>query len=472
MDTLLLIYANSYDEPLPSLHKEYKEVSHALSSRVACNDIKVIDNYATSITDFQKKISIHKDEISIFMYSGHANEKNIILEDGIASGDGLASFLNECPKLKLIILNGCSTHGHLKRLQSLDKPIIIISTSRAIKDGAATNFSINFFSALARGETIISSYNLGISGAKLVTDNNHIIESRGLIISQSFENSNKPLWGIFHTKKGEALLKYKLSKNESLLSETTEQIDTAPILSEINRSEQEASFTKILRKKNSVNALVAYGDRKHDHSLLKKRLQEIIRNTPSINKMQTYFNYDIPKKGKSPVDFNIQIFRKSRQRYNLNEIVKKYKNQVLFFLTSLEYEDIRANPYIVDWYFDYWNKIEKPSNNTILISLLSLEHEAIPIGKFQKKIYSLFNKRSIEDHVADILNQASNTEQKLPELNHIKLKDLFDWYDEHEKEITNVFSFDCKASFENKIKTCLSSDKGIYLSYIRKKLEQ
>jgi hypothetical protein len=44
------------------------------------------------------------------------------VEDGMAYSTGIAGLLEQCPKLKLIVLNGCATKGQLKQLGNLKNP--------------------------------------------------------------------------------------------------------------------------------------------------------------------------------------------------------------------------------------------------------------------------------------------------------------------------------------------------------------
>jgi len=80
---------------------------------------------------FQK----YQDQIVVFHYGGHANSYELLLEseDGKnvhAYRKGIVSFLSNQKGLKLIFLNGCSTHEHAMSLTKAGIPIVV-GTSRS-----------------------------------------------------------------------------------------------------------------------------------------------------------------------------------------------------------------------------------------------------------------------------------------------------------------------------------------------------
>lgn len=105
----------------------------------------------------------YRNRIAIFHYGGHANGYQLLLESSTgesaaADAGGLAAFLAQQRGLQLVFLNGCSTQQQTDGL--LDANVsAVISTSRAIDDAVATDFSCHFYRGLAGGATIRTAYN-------------------------------------------------------------------------------------------------------------------------------------------------------------------------------------------------------------------------------------------------------------------------------------------------------------------------
>lgn len=87
----------------------------------------------------------NRNRIAIFHYGGHANGYQLLLETtqgdaALADAGGLAAFLAQQTGLELVFLNGCSTAEQTQDL--LDAGVsAVISTSQAVDDRVATNFS-------------------------------------------------------------------------------------------------------------------------------------------------------------------------------------------------------------------------------------------------------------------------------------------------------------------------------------------
>ena len=92
-----------------------------------------------------------KKEISILLFSGHASPNGLQAEDGNeAYGIGVAKNLNskECPNLKLVFLNGCTTKDMVGDLLDNGVPVVIYTYS-PVGDEQAAIFSKAFFKSLA-----------------------------------------------------------------------------------------------------------------------------------------------------------------------------------------------------------------------------------------------------------------------------------------------------------------------------------
>ncbi|MEM7016326.1 MAG: CHAT domain-containing protein [Pseudomonadota bacterium] len=134
------------------------------------NQLRSILQEATDLCDFEIHANVtvdtifevfrqpdYQDRIAIFHLAGHANGYSLMLQNAPAHAQGLAGFLGQQKGLKLVFLNGCSTYGHFEELlkQGID---VVIATSQAINDLAATEFSIQFYRSLAAGRPLETAF--------------------------------------------------------------------------------------------------------------------------------------------------------------------------------------------------------------------------------------------------------------------------------------------------------------------------
>ncbi|WP_149243056.1 hypothetical protein [Dyadobacter sp. 32] len=198
MSTLLLTFANSNTSPLPTLADEYRGLNDALRTRNAARDFSTIYAPIATRDDIIKDIRANQNDISLFLFSGHAGRDRIILTDGGAPSDALADSLGNCPNLKLVILNGCSTEGQVKALLNKNIPIVI-ATSSPVNDEKATKFSIAFFREMAIDRTINEAFEIAVDesnwyGSKQEAEN----LARGLVLERN--DDDKPMWGIYYSQ--------------------------------------------------------------------------------------------------------------------------------------------------------------------------------------------------------------------------------------------------------------------------------
>lgn len=201
MNTILLSFANSSKAPLDTLSEEDREV-HALFTEKTIQEKEFhIQRYSNAtLRELVYSIDINRNQLTLFLFSGHADRDRLITVDEEANSEGIAAMLGECPNLKLVILNGCSTRGQVADLLAAGVPCVI-ATSAPINDATATQFSIAFFTAMIKkGKSIEKAFEDALLKAK--TFSNGSIESERGVINRKEKQENIPLWGIFH-KEGE-----------------------------------------------------------------------------------------------------------------------------------------------------------------------------------------------------------------------------------------------------------------------------
>lgn len=202
MQTLLLTFANSSAQPLETLDDECSKILSLLRRRNT-RDFYVVSDQILNRTNLIENIEAYKEDICVFLFSGHAGRDRLILKDGIGHAVGIAEKLKSCKNLELVILNGCSTAGQVKLLLECKIPIVI-ATSAKVEDETATQFSVTFFKELAQNrKSIREAFKVAIETVQVYgAIDKFEITSRGL----GSEEDEKELWGIYYTKEKEILL--------------------------------------------------------------------------------------------------------------------------------------------------------------------------------------------------------------------------------------------------------------------------
>lgn len=199
MKVIFLAYANDPLSPLPNLTYEDNEVFGVLANSNYFHGDYIIhrESFATP-ESIRKNLEKYGDNIAIFHYSGHAGPQALQLNGGYAFARGLANLLQESVNsgaLKLVILNGCSTYGHIPHLTEKKVPVII-STNAPVADQAAMIFSIRFWTEISSGRTDIkSAYQ---KASKDVELNSEAAEKRHFEIeAEDYVDNDEPNWGIY-----------------------------------------------------------------------------------------------------------------------------------------------------------------------------------------------------------------------------------------------------------------------------------
>ncbi len=199
MSRILLTFANAPGETLlPTLREEYAGIRDALADRDRLGAIRVTTEQHATAVNVIENLETYKEDICLFLYSGHAGPNQLLLEDQQANARGLALLLGECAErgLKAVVLNGCSTYGQVKALLEAGVPIVI-ATSAPVNDKAATRFSISFFEALSlEGQTLWKAFEAGLRAAQTVSPADLSAAKKVRSIDLT-EQEAAPVWGFF-----------------------------------------------------------------------------------------------------------------------------------------------------------------------------------------------------------------------------------------------------------------------------------
>jgi len=192
MEVLLLTFANSRENPLPTLAAEYAALNKILSPRVLRQHFLSWSVSHATLEDIGYYLTLFRDRLGLFLFSGHAGRDRLLTEDGDSRAGGIAHLLGQCKNLKVVVLNGCSTGGQVAALHAAGVPLVI-ATSAPVGDEIAAQFSARLFQALETGLSIGEAFEQGIGEA---LSRKEIAVNRGLDL-QPHDQPDEPLWGIF-----------------------------------------------------------------------------------------------------------------------------------------------------------------------------------------------------------------------------------------------------------------------------------
>lgn len=210
MDVICLAFANDRANPLPTLQEEDNNLNKILSPRqLKQHFILIRDSYA-SITSVTNTIAQSKDQLRIFLYSGHAGRDKLLLEGQAANAEGIAYLLGQCPNLQLVFLNGCSTKGQVYSLLQKGIPVVI-ATSAPIEDKKANEFSSRFFQAMNDQCSIKEAYEL--AKGELMARYPDVNTDSSSILGDPGTQAEESLWGLYYPPEKAISLEWKLNAN-------------------------------------------------------------------------------------------------------------------------------------------------------------------------------------------------------------------------------------------------------------------
>lgn len=200
-DVVFLAFAHSSTNPLESLAREDDEVYGMLFERYLKGHFVLHRDSHVTLSKINEYLERFQDRLVVFLYSGHANNDTFLLDKREVNAKGIAKKLGRMAKtgkLKLAILNGCSTAGQVRWLLDAGVPAVI-ATSAPIADDSATEFSISFFRCLSKLHMDISeAFENALDAAQSAAKNDLEVETRqrGFIVPGE-KKDEEPIWGLF-----------------------------------------------------------------------------------------------------------------------------------------------------------------------------------------------------------------------------------------------------------------------------------
>lgn len=217
---VILAFANDQDAYLQMIVKERKAIAKALQEHDDRRYIKVVKEENTSVKDIFDLCTRYADRIAIVHYGGHASGTQLQLESvtgaaELANATGLAQLLGQQQGLQLVFLNGCATLDQVQTLFACGVKAVI-ATAVPINDTVATDFSEQFYLALAGGATIQRAFQSAKAFvATRYGADREVGEFRAVNWTGKAEAGAAPAmpWGLYvNTAKGEDALGWTLPK--------------------------------------------------------------------------------------------------------------------------------------------------------------------------------------------------------------------------------------------------------------------
>lgn len=168
---ILLAFANdrkgSFLRSIASENQRLSEILRKLEDERYAELIVLPD---ASLSDILRVFKEKRDRIQVFHYGGHADSYGLLMRSGageeqVADAESFANFLGQQARLKLVFLNGCSTHEQHTRL--IENGVgYVIATSQAINDRTAQEFSEQFYHSLSSGAAVAQAFTEASEGVK------------------------------------------------------------------------------------------------------------------------------------------------------------------------------------------------------------------------------------------------------------------------------------------------------------------
>ncbi len=151
MEFFFGIFENDPNSKLPQLEDEKAELEECLRSLQISGQMAISLDTNIGLRTLLDKLRDYQNVITIFHFSGHHAIDYIKTNDSELDDEDLITFLNNCPKLKLVVINGCSSEPILERLVNVP---IKIGTTEDVYDIYAKEFAVQLYKNIFSGDSI------------------------------------------------------------------------------------------------------------------------------------------------------------------------------------------------------------------------------------------------------------------------------------------------------------------------------
>lgn len=222
MPHLLFAYANDFQDRsryLRGLSAERQAISEAMKmpkNMGLCQTVEVYDATVERIVD---AFQAYNGEIALFHFGGHAGSFDLLLQDQVAGGEGLISFLGSRNGLQVVFLNGCHTRLLAGGLIEAGVPVVI-GTDEAIIDSIATNLSKRFYQGLGVGLSVQRAFQDAVEEQRMSVQGGNIIHYYRSLVFEEEEGDERPRdfpWRLHVAAGKEDSLEWSLARENPLL---------------------------------------------------------------------------------------------------------------------------------------------------------------------------------------------------------------------------------------------------------------
>ena len=466
LDVIFLAFGHNQSSPLDTLNEEDDKIFRILINRALKGHFFLHrESYANlkKITYFLRE---HKDRLSMFMYSGHADHQNLQLDQELANSRGLAHQLGECAKngkLKLVILNGCSTVGHVDNLLNAGVPVVI-ATNASVDDRSATEFSIHFFRALTEQRlSIHDAFEQALGPAQTVTQKNlNILQIPRGVSTIKNSDDKVPIWGLYSLAKKyidsnpipylQTIINDQYFEPNEKLTDilfSNLSINNCRPIVELKNREEDGEYVEIGDKQTAIVNVLPFPVATH----LQKLLCPIEQENEGFDKVSLRRLEQITKVYRTTLEFVTAILLSELWEQKLNGSIKELPPSLIQLLNQYFYLKPKKKisfdflPMIIEITY-YLNKIHKENGTTYFVEEISFLQNDLkkeqPLANACRYIYLL------EQHLSN--NKVSGKDiQELCEEAEDKLGVfLSSWFFLHRYNLTSVQNIDIQKYRHNK----------------------
>ncbi|MDW3647821.1 MAG: CHAT domain-containing protein [Bacteroidia bacterium] len=209
---IFLAFANDESAFLNLLKEESRSLDRILKPlhQKEAIELNIKENASTEDLIYQID-SLGTQPLYIFHYAGHADNDHLVLDDGQADAEGIASLIaSRKDELNLVFLNGCSTKGQVEKLLALGVKAVI-ATSQSIQDDKAVRFAKTFYYALSQNNSLAQSFKRAESLLKSkYKEEAKIYRKIDLSKLKEVQKEESLPWGLYIHPDYEDVLRWKL----------------------------------------------------------------------------------------------------------------------------------------------------------------------------------------------------------------------------------------------------------------------
>ncbi len=159
---LLATFANDRYGPTTGYLRDLVGERRAIEAALDRGPVEVVVRGNVTLDELFDLFSRYGERLAAWHHGGHAEADALFLETTAGTPtaariEGLAARIGQLGRLRLLVLNGCTTGPQVETLRD-HTPAAIVATDRAIVDAAARDFAERLYRDLAAGRTTAEAF--------------------------------------------------------------------------------------------------------------------------------------------------------------------------------------------------------------------------------------------------------------------------------------------------------------------------